>query len=381
MKTVDHLHYHPLPAPADLRAQLAESHRCTMDLADRAVVAVSADPAAMTMPFLPIVNPLPWELGHVAWFQEFWALRRGDDRAPARLKQADALFNSSLVPHDTRWDLPLPPLTRLRTYLVDVFEATDTLLASSGAEDDAGLRYFAQLALYHQDMHNEAFAYSFQTAGWAGFVPSEPALAPPSRDRHFDDATIEAGAAPGAGFVFDNEKWAHAVPVPAFAIAEAVVTHGDYRSFVEGDPAQRTPRYWRRRGGVWEVRVFDQWCVPADRSPVCHVSASEAEAYCRWRGRRLPTEFEWLRLAQACPELAFAGVWEWTASVFGPFPGFTPDPYEDYSRPWFDGSYRVLKGGSVFTPTRMRRAGFRNFYRPDRGDVFCGFRTCATGPL
>ncbi len=374
--TADYLHYGPLPAPAELQSALADSQWRTMRVFDQFIA------LEVTMPKLPIVNPPLWELGHVAWFQEFWVHRGGDVARPSRMRDADALFNSSLVAHDTRWDLPLPSVPVVRDYLCSVFEDTLQRLHRLALRPDPATAYLIQLALFHQDMHNEAFAYSWQTAGWPvpGDLPpyGPPAVVAAPLQWRVGAADIDVGARPGEGFVFDNEKWAHRVHVPAFTIDSAPVSNGAYLAFVEADPTRRTPRYWRHADGQWQQRVYTHW-LPLDHdAPVCHVSADEAAAYCAWRGRRLPTEFEWLRLATSvAPASAFAGVWEWTSSPFAPFPGFSPDPYADYSRPWFDGRHRVLKGASRWTPPRLRRAGFRNFYPPGRGDVFCGLRTCA----
>ncbi len=373
---LDYLSYEPLPSGADLKTALGDTQWRTMRVFDQFIK------LAAPMPKLPIVNPPLWELGHVAWFQEFWVHRRGDIARPSKLRNADALFNSSQVPHDSRWDLPLPPVPALRDYLSNVFEDTITLLNKLAMRPDPAAVYFIQLAIFHQDMHNEAFAYSWQTAGWPtpGDLPvyGAPVISyPVSKPLPVAAADIDVGARSGDGFVFDNEKWSHRVHVPAFTIDSAPVSNGAYLEYVEGDRKNRTPRYWRHADGQWQHRVHRQW-VSLDRAaPVCHVSADEADAYCRWRKRRLPTEFEWLRLATVAPALTVSHVWEWTSSIFEPFPGFSPDPYADYSRPWFDGRYRVLKGGSRWTPPRLRRAGFRNFYLPDRGDIYSGFRTCA----
>ena len=108
-----------------------------------------------------------------------------------------------------------------------------------------------------------------------------------------------------------------------------------------------------------------------------HISYQDAKRYCDWRQLRLPTEHELgLLMAQKQHDWQPSHLWEWTSSPFAPFPGFSSDPYADYSQPWFDGNYQVLKGWSMYTPERMRRSTFRNFYAPHRKDHFCGFRTC-----
>jgi iron(II)-dependent oxidoreductase len=325
-------------------------------------------------PKLAIVNPPLWEMGHVAWFQERWCLRtaRGGLPMSSILPGADALYDSSAVAHDTRWDLPLPGLEATRRYMQEVLEQVCARL--SREPENAALGYYASLCLYHEDMHAEAFHYTRQTLSYADPTGEGPLAAAPAGDVDVRAGRFERGARPGKDFVFDNEKWAHEVEVAAFRISRRPVANAEYLGFVEAGGGA-PPRYWRKRDGAWEHRRFDHWRPLVPGEPVMHVSALEAEAYCRWAGRRLPTEAEWERAASG-GHIDAGGVWEWTASLFEPYPGFSPDPYEDYSRPWF-GTHRALRGASFSTPARLARPSFRNFFTPERGDVFCGFRSCA----
>ncbi len=417
--------------PARLGQWLQDSQamtlRCHADLDDGRWVG----------PYLPIVNPPLWELGHVAWFLERWCLRHpGWPDTPSLMARADALYDSSRIAHVARWYLPLPGLQRTIDYLRAVTDRVLERLARDDTPEE--WRYFVELALYHQDMHNEAFTYTRQTLGYAnpyGIGDGEPSNEACAGDLSLPGGALVLGARGDEGFVFDNEKWAHEVTLAPFAISRCAVTAGEFLAFVEeGGYARREwwdeagwrwrvaqgrrhPAYWRRHGTGWERRVFDRWRPLERELPVLHVNAYEAEAWCRWAGRRLPSEAEWEFAAAAEPaggrrrypwgaswpqphlanldsgRLVPAGVlapgdsawgcrqmlgnvWEWTASVFRPYPGFAPDPYTDYSQPWF-GSHRVLRGGSFATPARLARNGFRNFYTPERWDVFAGFRTCA----
>jgi iron(II)-dependent oxidoreductase len=218
--------------------------------------------------------------------------------------------------------------------------------------------------------------------------------------------------------VFDNEKWAHPVTLAPFAMGRCCVTNAEFLAFVAADGYARRelwsqpgwhwrqaqvakhPVYWRQEGGSWYQRRFDRWVPLAGAEPVIHINAFEADAYCRWAGRRLPTEAEWEYAASMArptseanldhrsagpwdadapgngPAHLFGNVWEWTSSAFQPYPGFAADPYADYSVPWF-GDHRVLRGGSFATRSRLVHARWRNFYRPERSDMFAGFRTCA----
>jgi EgtB-related family protein len=109
-----------------------------------------------------------------------------------------------------------------------------------------------------------------------------------------------------------------------------------------------------------------------------HMTWFEADAWCRWAGRRLPFEAEWEVAAHTAARRGFlwGNVWEWTGTTFRGFEGFKPDPYIDYSQPWF-GNHKVLRGASFATRARMKSPKYRNFYLPERDDMFCGFRSCS----
>jgi gamma-glutamyl hercynylcysteine S-oxide synthase len=438
------------------------------------------DDQQMIGPRLPTVNPPLWEIGHVAWFQEFWLLRHLRKQKPL-IENGDQLYNSTDVAHDTRWELLLP----LRE---DTLRYMETVLLHAVAELDATRHlspeefYFYLLATFHEGMHAEALAYTRQALGYSAprFTAAEASAAGKRQpagfclgDVEIPGGTFLIGATPDFPFVFDNEKWAHAVEVKPFCIARAPVTNGEYLAFVEdggyrkpqfwsadgwrwlasgGAPQLETsfakffnrnvkqspqltepkdklgqPLYWRREAsGRWLQRIFDHYVPLKDKLPVIHVSWYEAEAYCKWAGRRLPSEAEWEIAASAEPspdgrginqhrrrfpwgddpptreranldwrnlglvevaaypegDSAFGcrqmigNVWEWTADNFAPYPGFIADPYKEYSEPWF-GTHKVLRGGCWTTRSLLIRNTWRNFYTPDRNDVWAGFRTCA----
>ena len=389
-----------------------------------ALVDAYADALGPTLPvsYAYQLNPPLWELGHIGWFQEFWLSRNPQRllgvaadpaclRAPSLLPQADALYNSSLVPHTTRWTLDLPDLAASKNYLAQVLQDTLALLAHS-PDDDAAL-YFYRLALFHEDMHSEAAVYMAQALGLP--LPPGLALARHQPRRHAHGApSCQQGAAhwqlgsnplspadhPKAGFVFDNELTAHSVVLPAFDIDSQAVSWHDYLPFVaqggyseaqwwsepgwqwlQSGQAQLGPRYLRQQAGAlgtdgWQQHHFGQWQTLDLTAPACHLSYFEAQAWCRWAGRQLPTEAQWEQAALSAPDFQWGEVWEWTASTFAPYPGFIAHPYRDYSAPWF-GSRPVLRGASLATSARMAHPNYRNYFTPERNDVHAGFRTCA----
>jgi gamma-glutamyl hercynylcysteine S-oxide synthase len=372
--------------------------------------------AAAPVPLLPTLNPPLWELGHIGWFQEWWVARNMQraqghrcDPEHARLASiephADRWWNSSHVPHASRWTLNLPDADTCRTYLLDTLDSTLALLAKSGAGDDA--LYFYRLCLFHEDMHGEAFACTAQTLGFpldatlleaftpAALAPREPLLIPAT--------TWSLGSEDNAGFSFDNERRAHAIAVPEFEIDAHPVTWAQYVEFVDdggydrealwhpagwqwlqalaASEGRRGPRYVEEIGSVSGAVMQTRFGRPTRMSgsqPAMHMTWWEADAWCRWASRRLPAEVEWEVAAHVAARRGFrwGEVWEWMGTTFRPYPGFTPDPYRDYSQPWF-GTHKVLRGASFATRPRLKHLRYRNFYLPERDDIFCGFRSCA----
>jgi len=417
----------------ELRASREHLTRITADL----------DGDRLLGPKLAIVNPPLWELGHLAWFQEYWCLRRKapDKFADPIIPGADALYDSAKVAHETRWGLPLPDLNATRAYQAEILERVTRRLEKE--PENRELHYFVQLSIFHEDMHAEAFHYTRQTLGYEDPFPENESAAdrrqPITGDVELPGGCFMLGADPGSAFVFDNEKWAHEVRLRPFRIARTPVTNAEYLEFVQSGGYSRqewwsddgwawrtaeglqAPKYWVQRDRAWAQRRFDRVVGLQPGDPVVHVSWHEAQAYCRYANRRLPTEAEWEYAASWDPSadgkkrypwgnqlpdaaraiLESAGiagveayptgdaasgcrqmignVWEWTESTFNPYPGFVIDPYQEYSQPWF-GTHKVLRGGSFATTRRLISNTWRNFYTPDRYDVFAGFRTCAKSP-
>ena len=437
------------PTTIELIGSLQEARVRTLDLV------ADLDDQQLIGPRLRIVNPLRWELGHVAYFQEFWCLRHLQGEEPI-LAEGDRLYDSARVSHDTRWDLPLPSRQDTLAFMQQVL---DRVIQSSSSSTDKQIEgynqsYFLQLALFHEQMHAEAITYTRQTLGYSAprFTGTTTVASTEGRkktrlegDAHIPGGRFLLGRTSASGFTFDNELRPHEIEVKPFSISRTAVTQGEFVTFVEDGGYHRSelwnetgwrwrlsadaehPVYWRREStGQWLRRHFDEWVPLEDRIAAIHVNWYEADAYCRWAGRRLPTEAEWEMAASCEPSSDGRGIsarkrtypwgdtqptpdranldwsamggievdelppsdsafgcrqmtgncWEWTSTDFGPYPGFAPGPYKEYSEPWF-GDHKVLRGGCWVTRSSMIHNAYRNFYMPDRRDVWAGFRTCA----
>lgn len=352
-----------------------------------------------------------WLLGHVGWFQERWIARHVlHQQGPAADGQAARL--ASIEPYADFWwgdsgpgDAPdpqagRPDLGRVRAYLMNTLETTLELLERT-PETDAALHFF-RLALLHEDMQGERLIERAQAWGCplaieppGPLAVREPLLVPAARWLQ--------GLPAGPGLVLDKEQPAHVVEVPEFEIDAQPVRWSQFVEFV-ADGGYDRQELWHPDGWVWlqaqssgqggrAPRYVEQIGVASGAvlqsrfgsarrmlgaQPVLHVSWWEADAWCRWAGRRLPAEVEWELAACTAQRRGFQWgvVWEWTGTTARPYPGYVPGPWPGEAAHGF-GRHKVLRGASFATRARMRHPRARNFQPPDADALFAGFRSCA----
>ena len=395
----------PVQAPIeqDIANRLTEARHRTLRLVE------PLTDEQLNRVYSPILSPLIWDLGHIANFEELWLVQRVGNLRPLR-GELGRFYDAIENPRSLRGELPILRGDELRSHLDQVRERTLEVLDTVrlDATDDPLLRegFIYEMLISHEHQHTETMLQLIQMV--EGYEPLDvdpgPASEPVTDGPEM--VVVEPGeaeiGAPGTGFAYDNERPRHMVVLDPFWIDRTPVTNEAYAEFL-ADTGTEPPMYWEPDGGGGWIRTAMGKPVEVDpRLPVVHVSWHEADAFARWAGKRLPTELEWEaaavgaerdranldQLAFGCTPAGAYGdapsgwavvqmlgdVWEWTSSDFGPYPRFVAFPYREYSEAFFDGSYKVLRGGAWATRRNVIRTSFRNWDLPVRKQIFSGIR-------
>ncbi len=329
--------------------------------------------------YSPILSPLAWDLGHIANFEELWLVQTIGSREPMH-GELGRFYDAIENPRKTRGELPILRDAELRSYMADVRERTLEVLDEVEIGPDAEhplLRegFVYEMLLAHELQHNETMLQLLQLVegyrppwefGTSEIVPTGPetiAIA---------GGSYEVGA-PSKGFAYDNERARHEVELAAFEIDRTPATNAAYTEFMEETGAE-PPSYWQRDGDGWVDTAMGRRDPIDPNHPVVHVSWHQADAFARWAGKRLPTEFEWEAASERLDSVG--QVWEWTSSEFRAYPGFAAFPYREYSEVFFGDEHKVLRGSAWATHPHVARSSFRNWDLPQRSQIFSGLR-CA----
>lgn len=345
-------------------------------------------------------SPL-WNLGHLAWFAEWLILREASPKPPhfvlrpSMLSKGDEWFDTYQAQYEQA-NLMLPKATQIVTYKNEVLDRILDRLERVASNDDALYPY--RMALAHEDWHAEHWLSHLQNLGLHAPLAIDRHSAPPwaQEEIYFPGGNFLMGSNPGDGFLFDTEKNAHQIYVPAFSMDANLINNAQFAEFVEDNGYQRpqywspsgtlwlmqqersTPLYWVREGKWWSTRRFGRDIALNPTEAVRHLSLYEAQAYCIWAKRRLPFESEWeFAASYNHPVFHWGDLWEWTCSPFEPYPGFSADSIAYGAEPGAAfGSHQSVRGASFASQPRMRSIRHRNFLMPERCEDFTGFRTC-----
>ena len=382
---------------------------------------------------MPDASPAKWHLAHVTWFFETFVLERFEPRFRPFDARYRVLFNSyyqgvgDQYPRAQRGLITHPTLADVKRYRASVDERVQALLAARLGNAD--LRTLVTLGLHHEQQHQEllltdikhALSFNPGHAPYAQHWPMAAVRPQPLRWFGYEAGLIDHGFDPrhDGAFCFDNETPRHRAFTAPFELASRPVTYGDYLAFIDDGGYARpelwlamgwdwvraghraAPLYWCRVDGGWLNHTLQGQVEIDPRTPVCHLSHFEADAYARWAGARLPTELEWEHAARrlgahARPNFAdrgafhplpasdaitdeplqmFGDVWEWTQSSYSAYPGYRvlPGAVGEYNGKFMCNQF-VLRGGSCATPANHVRASYRNFFPPDAQWQFSGLR-------
>ncbi len=323
----------------------------------------------------PALSPVGWHLRHCVFVEALWIRERvlGDDRLTAPLA-------GSCLPEQAPKGgraAALPPCEELVAWARATMTENRALLDSAPGHPLTEGGYLRAFLIAHIGQHLETVrlaraAWHLRAAApWRVSRPPVPVRGAP-RWRSIPAGGCDIGAA--GGFAHDNEAPPFHIRLPAFEIAARPVSNATYLAFME-DSGSAAPFGWRRDpADAWYAVTADG---PHDLDPdeaVAGISLSEAAAFARWAGARLPHEYEWERAARLGAVEGAGAAWEWCANRFHPYPGFRWRPYREYSTPWFDGRHSVLRGSSRYTERENRYPAFRNFYNPESRHIAAGAR-------
>ncbi len=372
------------------------------------MLSAALQPEDQAIQSMPDASPAKWHRAHTTWFFEQFVLLPRDPHYHAYDDSFSFLFNSyyealgARYPRAARGLVTRPGAAEVGAYRAFVDEGMRTLLRAS---ESAGLDDLVTLGLHHEQQHQELLvtdmlhAFAQNPLAWRGdglavlpgWAPS-PGVTGPTRFLHRSGGLVEIGH-DGQGFGFDNEFPRHRALLQPHALASRLVRNVEWRAFME-EGGYRTASFWMSDG--WALACREGWDAPMHwrpdgeggwltvtpagpepvdpEQPVRHVSWYEADAYARWAGARLPTEFELEAAAAELPEL-FGHAWQWTNSAYLPYPGFraAPGAIGEYNGKFMI-NQMVLRGSSYATPPGHARASYRNFFPPEKRWQAAGLR-------
>ena len=386
-------------------------------------------PEDMVVQSMPDVSPTKWHLAHTSWFFEQFLLmpHLAGYRPvnPTYLYLFNSYYHQAGERHcrDQRGYISRPTVSEVMEYRGQVDAAMLELLRSPDEALRAAITELVILGINHEQQHQELLLTDIKHVFSVNPLrpvyrdantPVAPAPAQPLKWLPFEGGVREIGY-DNAGFSYDNETPRHRVYLEPFELADRLVTNREWLEFMSDGGYRRAelwlslgwtaveenqwtePFYWEQRDGEWWLFTLGGMRRLAPDEPVCHVNFFEADAYARWAGARLPTEAEWEVAAADKPvsgnfvnegrfhpapappgaglRQLFGDVWEWTASPYVAYPGFSPAPgaVGEYNGKFMCNQY-VLRGGSCATSSDHVRATYRNFFAPDTSWQFTGLR-------
>jgi ergothioneine biosynthesis protein EgtB len=415
------------------RASLAEQYRLIRRFSEQLCEPLEIEDYGLQT--VVEASPPKWHLAHVSWFHETFLLRPFQRDYQIFHPRFEYLFNSyyeqtgtGFWPRNERGLLSRPTVAEVYDYRRHIDAAMSRLIADCPAQDWPTVEQRLRIGLNHEQQHQELlltdikrhFAHNPLRPAYRADLPVAPIADPePLGWVPSEGGLIEIGAT-AEGFHYDNEQPRHRVFVAPFALADRLVTNGEFLEFIRdggyGNSALwlsdgwaevhkqgwRAPLYWEERDGEWWIMTLSGMRPLNPAEPVCHVSYYEAEAFATWAGKRLPTEAEWEHAARDCPiaghfvdddglhprpaprgeaglKQLFGDVWEWTGSAYLPYPGYraAPGALGEYNGK-FMCNQMVLRGGSCATSRDHVRATYRNFFYPNERWQFMGFRLAET---